>query len=366
MVEYTVTPWKYRRQLTTARDQLYQLGEWKNDDQRRHAVALVRAWKMRGNLPHAVESTALLVDAVLHQGVTEASPFSVRATYSAAFCRFVTGFCDTRRYKPGTRRDGRTFYDLAAEIDMPSSFVEFRHDATHSDLPELSSCIRHTKMALKWLWDHYWSKLDETPQLTEGSRSLDATNDVETVLRTFRGARRAEVESRKPAVVVEETCSTLVRLCQADIKSLRIVATVLVDRGLLLPSSKTLTGSMEGAFILFDGLLQKLTTHCPQFLPILVHRFLDRLLEPSMRDVKLDTLRRGYYDWVDHLVLSDGWKQARGKSDLRRRVMERTLLQQSYWGAKLSRSILLRAGDEFRSVWAPVYNETLKYHLSES
>lgn len=44
---------------------------------------------MRGGLPHAVESTALLTDAILHDDASENSIFSIRATYSAAFCRYV-------------------------------------------------------------------------------------------------------------------------------------------------------------------------------------------------------------------------------------------------------------------------------------
>jgi hypothetical protein len=47
----------------------------------------VAAWKLRGNLPHAVEATALLTDAILHDDAAKNSVFSIRATYAAAFCR---------------------------------------------------------------------------------------------------------------------------------------------------------------------------------------------------------------------------------------------------------------------------------------
>lgn len=47
----------------------------------------VAAWKLRGNLPHAVEATALLSDAILHDDAAKNSVFSIRATYAAAFCR---------------------------------------------------------------------------------------------------------------------------------------------------------------------------------------------------------------------------------------------------------------------------------------
>lgn len=47
----------------------------------------VEAWKLRGNVPHHVEATALLTDAILHDDAASNSIFSIRATYSAAFCR---------------------------------------------------------------------------------------------------------------------------------------------------------------------------------------------------------------------------------------------------------------------------------------
>jgi hypothetical protein len=43
---------------------------------------------LRGNLPHHVEATALLTDAILHDDAQRNSIFSIRATYSAAFCRY--------------------------------------------------------------------------------------------------------------------------------------------------------------------------------------------------------------------------------------------------------------------------------------
>ena len=51
------------------------------------AFIKVEAWKLRGNVPHHVEATALLTDAILHDDAQSNSIFSIRATYSAAFCR---------------------------------------------------------------------------------------------------------------------------------------------------------------------------------------------------------------------------------------------------------------------------------------
>ena len=109
MVQYVLTPWRDRRELLLVRRQFYH-----DDDgggggtsadavesraQRRKAVARVSMWMQRGNCPHMVESTALLMAAVLSDedscgsgsgcvddGAASAA-YAVRATYSAAFSR---------------------------------------------------------------------------------------------------------------------------------------------------------------------------------------------------------------------------------------------------------------------------------------
>ncbi len=120
MVQYLFTPWRDRAELLAVRDQFYpyqnrtpslqqqrpqpqQQGEGKEDDEergneerRKEAVARVAMWMLRGGCPHMVESTALLVAAILsddgegsgREGVERAARgCAVRAAYSAAFSR---------------------------------------------------------------------------------------------------------------------------------------------------------------------------------------------------------------------------------------------------------------------------------------
>ncbi|KAI7580454.1 hypothetical protein KC316_g8952, partial [Hortaea werneckii] len=181
MPRYTITPWRHQRDLLEVRAQLYPQYTTANpstvaaapqqnvQDTRRHAVDRILAWKLRGNLPHAVESTALLVDAILHHqqqqqqqqvqpqpqtspntptttitnGPTytsapapSASTFALRAVYSAAFTRFVTGFCDIGRSRAGGLTPA-SMLEIARQIEMPASFVGLRHEATHEELPAL-------------------------------------------------------------------------------------------------------------------------------------------------------------------------------------------------------------------------------------
>jgi hypothetical protein len=89
MVRYIVTPWRNRRELLSVRRAFYPAPEVSkaiNDEERYKAVELVSIWVQRGNCPHSVESSALLVSAMLNEAA--GSPkYAIRAAYSAAFSR---------------------------------------------------------------------------------------------------------------------------------------------------------------------------------------------------------------------------------------------------------------------------------------
>lgn len=139
----------------------------------------ISAWKLRGNLPHAVESTWLLTEAVLADGISaERMPiFAVKAAYITAISRctcprprfppivkppnrlpsFVTGLLDSQqesKYKV-------SMYTKAQQIGLPALFVDLRHESTHGDMPSLANLRSAAQRALHWLWDDYWSKLGE-------------------------------------------------------------------------------------------------------------------------------------------------------------------------------------------------------------
>jgi ribosomal biogenesis protein LAS1 len=107
MAKVIFTAWKTKAQLLDVRNEFYPPSSYNGPDMRSHACATVcersqktralfklmeqqvEAWKSRGNVPHHVEATALLTDAILHDDWQRNSIFSIRATYSAAFCRYV-------------------------------------------------------------------------------------------------------------------------------------------------------------------------------------------------------------------------------------------------------------------------------------
>ncbi|UKZ57828.1 hypothetical protein TrVGV298_011689 [Trichoderma virens] len=130
-------------------------------------------WMQRGNCPHMVESTALLMAAVLSDeaaatGNAGASTYAVRAAYAAAFSRFVTGLLDGHQDK--LRK--QSMYSIAKNIGLPATFVELRHQATHEQLPSLAKLRSAAKKALAWIWDYYWKHLGEAEKAKDPCKEL--------------------------------------------------------------------------------------------------------------------------------------------------------------------------------------------------
>ncbi|KAL4726078.1 Cytoplasmic glyoxalase II [Fusarium chlamydosporum] len=227
MVQYVFTPWRDRYELLLVREQMYtgittnaqdlkrKLGQEVSrydgsenvqvrqdvDDKetriRQHqAVARVSLWMQRGNCPHMVESTALLMAAMLsdREASTEenaaSSAYAIRAAYSTAFSsadprRFVTGLLDGHQDK----QRKQSMYSIAKTIGLPATFVELRHQSTHEQLPSLAKLRTAARKALMWIWDYYWKQLGE-----------DSTDPCRmTVLRYLR-----EGDEAKSRAIVEE------------------------------------------------------------------------------------------------------------------------------------------------------------------
>ncbi|KAF9771463.1 hypothetical protein IL306_010879 [Fusarium sp. DS 682] len=189
MVQYVFTPWRDRYELLFVREQMFtgintnaqEPGDFNQSEssanarvqqelqdeetrKRQHqAVARVSMWMQRGNCPHMVESTALLMAAMLSDGEAAAgenaasSAYAIRAAYSAAFSRFVTGLLDSHQDK----QRKQSMYSIAKTIGLPATFVELRHQSTHEQLPSLAKLRTAAKKALLWIWDYYWKQLGE-------------------------------------------------------------------------------------------------------------------------------------------------------------------------------------------------------------
>ena len=204
------TPWRNHTELMNVREWFFPVlasGEQRDSKSRRKAcdqVSLnlpclnysqlidffqVSTWKLRGNLPHAVESTWLLTEAILidEKPVEQMPVFAIKAAYITAISRsvlpgllasleslgrridswssFVTGLLDSQqesKYKV-------SMYTQAQKVGLPALFVDIRHEATHGDMPNLTNLRSAADRALKWLWDDYWKDLERKATSVESA-----------------------------------------------------------------------------------------------------------------------------------------------------------------------------------------------------
>ncbi|KAI7160070.1 hypothetical protein KC352_g27009 [Hortaea werneckii] len=413
MPRYTITPWRHQRDLLEVRAQLYPhhtsnpssvSPQQPHQDKRRHAVDRILAWKLRGNLPHAVESTALLVDAILHHhqqqqqppqpqpqpqtsppnNITPSPPaprtstFALRAVYSAAFTRFVTGFCDIGRSRSNALTPA-SMLEIARQIEMPTSFVGLRHEATHEELPALGRLVSACAEALEWLWRVYWSRLgggtgegkEKGGGQVGSGMSLVGTGEGETVgdlsavkeeagrlLRSYRGLRREAFKrkrqnSREHRVEVETVGKACGELCRGSEARVHAVVGVLVDEKLLLPSNRELGSAMGPAITLWSGLLDLLATTVPDFRPTLICHslFVLSAADAASANAGQDADAEGLYLWTRQFLDSEG-----EHGDVL--ALRWCCLYPGYWTRKLGEDILARSDDEFFHVWKGLFESS--------
>lgn len=358
MARYTITPWKTPADLLIVRRQLYNL-EPSAPDARRHAVDRIMAWKLRSNLPHAVESTALLIDAILHnQNATEViSEFSIRAVYAAAFTRFVTGFCDIGRAREKGLEQSSMLV-IAKQIGMPPDFVALRHEATHEELPGLKRMIGAVEAGLEWLWRVYWSGLEEGKSEAERVEEVRWwKGEAGSLLRSFRRERR---DGLKKGIDGEEqvakACQNCVELCGGRKEGSRLLAEVLVEERLLLPTTRRLSDPMDGAFLIWDGLLQSISGHFLAFRLRLAQTMFEAITRPTESDPQADTDKDGLLAWLLHSMEGRG---TNGHTTRARETMKWCCLHPGYWTQMLGSRVLETADEEVRSEWQEIFEASL-------
>jgi ribosomal biogenesis protein LAS1 len=191
-------------------------------------------------LPHAVFSTAFLIDAILvHEELSSRSdgtssviisPLTIRSLYATAIARFVTGLCDTAQ----NAAVKRSMYDMATELGIPERWVEIRHEITHGQIPDLRALEECAREGVAWLWEVFWSRLDVKGRADDREKKKV---ELSGLLRTYLKERRNDIRSGKNGDP-GGTVKTVLGYAKAD-KDLRIVAEVLVEDKLMLPNQKS-------------------------------------------------------------------------------------------------------------------------------
>ncbi|KAL4943585.1 hypothetical protein BDV06DRAFT_189454 [Aspergillus oleicola] len=319
MAKVIFTPWKHTSDLLTVRSQFYPPPEYEGPDLRERACATVSAWKLRGNLPHPIESTALLTDSILHDDARKNSVFSIRATYAAAFCRFVTGLVDS---KLGARR---SMFSRAVELGLPASFVELRHEATHRELPSLVVLRGAVARSLEWLWGFYWAGVGPSSSSGPESGLEGVEGDVKACLEDARGLIEESFPGsgeppRKKRRVQQEIGSVAARVVSIvreskDAEGLLARETVR-EGGVLVPGGRRLNDPLNETLTKWTPFMQQVTEGHHSFLETLTEMMADELAFPSplsstSKKTEKDPHREAIYTWLDHILHSPQWEPHR-------------------------------------------------------
>ncbi|KAK5149150.1 hypothetical protein LTR04_007412 [Oleoguttula sp. CCFEE 6159] len=292
---------------------------------------------------------------------------------------FVTGFCDIGRNK--SNRVEKSMYEIARELDMPASFVELRHEATHDELPTLQRLQCNNEDALKWLWQYYWAKIDSPlPVLSEASiceaNTIDSkalAHELQTALKDFLSQRldllrAGTAAAMKSKDLTSAACLECVRTCHNDRRRLEVFVSVLLGEKIIIPSGRALGDNMNGAFMVWDDLLCKLVRHQRRFLRIFVTRMVHLMIQQPRMNVKQDPFREALCLWALHIFVDESWADARKRIEdsLRTKVVSICIMNPVYWGQRLARLLIEAADETFQYDWIPLYNECLPQSASSS
>lgn len=97
-----------------------------------------------------------LISLELEEGI-KYSEYSLRRFYSQVITKTITGLMEMKQ--KGIFAD--SMRNLATQSSLPVWLIDIRHDATHSDLPSLSSLRLSAQQLLEWLELYYWRKQQE-------------------------------------------------------------------------------------------------------------------------------------------------------------------------------------------------------------
>ncbi|GAQ78540.1 hypothetical protein KFL_000140610 [Klebsormidium nitens] len=155
----------------------------------------VAAWRYRGRVPVAVESTAELVEIRLRDSSLGCHPAaalpeqSLRCLYAMSLVRFINGVTDQGQ----KGRAAIPVATLAEAAGLPRLLVDIRHEAVHNELPSLPLLRMAGQQALSWLEANYWSAQKQALLL-----AYTATQQGLLQLAALQGPLKPEVESTPP------------------------------------------------------------------------------------------------------------------------------------------------------------------------
>lgn len=323
-------PWSSPTEFITVFDLLFTSSDPAHDQ----SIALnhLYAWSIRSpsSLPPAIEATHALLSLL---SPSDLNAYQQRLGLAMALTRLVNSLVDPLQ----TGLYARSISQIASELGLPLNFVQLRHRATHEDLPSHSNLLESAKLALDWLYIHYW-----LPRLNDiegtGKLKQETITSLESLLLSFKRARKQAMTDatergfQKVLPKLNDWISLASRELRGDggrnrlaeeesgseVRPLAVLCWLICEREVLVPRSekkrcKSLKDSLpERLESLYKPLIDHLAQSYPlSFMRSLISALLDVL---SMSAEELNDNRsvdQSYYNtcaaWLVYLLLrSDG------------------------------------------------------------
>ncbi|KAG5356191.1 Pre-rRNA-processing protein [Yarrowia sp. B02] len=176
----TVTPWRIPAEFLELKNWFFP--ELSDPEaavaSKQRAIARTKAYMVRGNVPHAVECTGMLISAQIEDSPT-ANAISTRLAMSTALIRFVNGMIDPHQKGSYVM----PMQMIAREIGLPVFLVDLRHTCTHETLPSLRELRAGVDEAVQWLYSQYWSV--QNSETNETSQAADS-EEIKEIFRQWR------------------------------------------------------------------------------------------------------------------------------------------------------------------------------------
>ncbi|KAL8872831.1 MAG: hypothetical protein Q9174_001609 [Haloplaca sp. 1 TL-2023] len=317
---------------------------------------------MRGGLPHAIESTWYLTEAILTDESLPGSisAFAVKSCYCTAICRFVTGLLDSEQ----DSYHKQSMYNRARQLNLPASLVELRHEVTHGEIPSLVVLRQSALRSLDWLRHDYWRHLgeDNTDTASRTREQAISRNNLKDLLkshvRTFMTIRDVPDSNRRATLIQEAIDATLecLRVCVDGTRELRELVHVCVhdetvsmgkqECGIYAPCNWMTTDNYsheplsEFSLQMWDSVLQTLALRHIGFLQMLSDELFERLAQPLAGNAATGDPKEAALMWLEHIYTSKDWRKAFKQSGLDELRMVSLCLQSSHlWTLRLASSI---------------------------
>ncbi|KAJ3341350.1 Ribosomal biogenesis protein las1l [Gonapodya sp. JEL0774] len=197
-----VVPWKNAHEWERLYSSLYALVKTEPWDDmalefaqwgvEKTAVSKAKAWRSRGTLPPAIDSTASFVEVALRDPhfvrngtfEQELSEHELRILYSMVFVRFVNGLVATVQQG----QYAASVVSLARQLGLPAWFVDLRHAATHERMPGITALRNGCSQALAWLDSNYWS--------VQSAYLINPASSMRTLVLRYRTVRAGIIALR--------------------------------------------------------------------------------------------------------------------------------------------------------------------------